>query len=340
MEPPYISSSLYCLNLSSNPLSSGFKQALFASLPSLPSLHVLALSMTGLNQADTGALAAYIGQCRLTDFNASANNMGYSGLKRILKAMKRCWTLERVDLYANDIENKGDDEYESSEEERPRNIGLAFMDAETRWQILECQLRRILSRNSYLKRTVRDQAFELLRYSRLLLLNCLPDHGRLNSEPDLLEELVGQEASHHSRCCHNCECLPTFHNSQFRTPSPVLIDPPRVSTSHFPFTHLPIEIQLTILSHLAPILSSSQHVRIFEHAVDKTTLPDLSLRLPPSSGAGGILRVTSSSISTHASGGLGGGFAGPGRYSAQGGGSFGTIIIFDIYVKGNNYNTL
>ncbi|KAF8804135.1 RNI-like protein [Phlegmacium glaucopus] len=284
IEPPYIFSSLSYLNLSSNPLSLEFKQALFPSLASLPSLRVLSLTMTGLNQTDTSALAAYIGRCRLTDFNASANNIGYSGLKKILKAMRRCWTLEKVYMYGNDVGDEGGIEHESSDEYEGWSSGNPDLSATgisgSRWRLLERKLQRILSRNLYLKRTVRDQAFELLRCSRLLLLNQHSDHGQSHSELDLLGELVEKEVPHHPRCIDNCECLPTFHHSHSKTSSSVPMDPHHASNSHFPFARLPIEIQLIILSQLAPILSSSQQIRIFEHAVDKTTLPDLSLRLP------------------------------------------------------------
>ena len=280
MEPPFISCSLSCLNLSSNPLSSEFKQALFSSLASLTSLRVLFLNMTGLNKTDAGALAAYIGECRLTRFHASANNMGYSGLKKILNAVERCWTLEKVEMYANDIGDSGDG---SDDETHDGN-----RDSESRLLHLEQKLGSILSRNEYSKSAVRGQAFELLRYSRILLLNRHSYHDRSRSELDLLVQLVEQEAPHQSSCMHNhkCECLPTFHTPHSRTHSPVPIYPLHASNPHFPFTRLPIEIQLNILSLLAPILSSSQQIRIFEHAIDKATLPDLTLRLPPSNGGG------------------------------------------------------
>jgi len=279
IEPPFISSSLSCLNLSSNPLSCEFKQALFSSLASLASLRVLFLNMTGLNKTDAGALAAYISECRLTQFHASGNYMGYSGIKKILKAVERCWTLERVEMYANDIGDRGDSDDDT--DDGNREIG-------SRRFRLEQKLESILSRNGYLKGAVRDQAFELLRYSRLLLLNRHSYHDRSHSELDLLVELVGQEGPHQSSCMHNhkCECLPIFYNPHSRAHSPAPIDRLHASDPHFPFTRLPIEIQLNILSLLAPILSSSQQIRIFEHAIDKATLPDLTLRLPPSNGGG------------------------------------------------------
>jgi hypothetical protein len=295
---PYIFSSLSLLNLSTNLLSSEFKQALFSSLPSLASLRYLLLNMTGLDQTDADAIAAYIGQCRLINFNASSNNIGYRGLKKILTAMKRCWTLEGVDMYANGIGDMSDDDEESSDdndEENPRYPDLKKGQLEKGvWRRLHfaSRLQRILSRNLYLKRTVRDQAFELLRSSRLLLLNRRSANDRTHSELDLLVELVAKEGPHHSNCSihqHNCECLPTFRRSYSREPSS--INDPHTSNSHFPFTRLPIEIQLMVLSELAPILSSSQQIRIFEHAIDKTTLPDLSLHLPSSNGRGGIKMI-------------------------------------------------
>jgi hypothetical protein len=301
---PYIFSSLSHLNLSTNPLSSEFKQALFSSLPSLVSLRCLILNMTGLDQTDADAIAAYIGQCKLTNFNASSNNIGYMGLKKILTAMKRCWTLEGVDMYANDIGDMDDDDdvEESSDDNDYEEHYYVYPDLKKSqlevgvWKRLHFarRVQRILSRNLYLKRTVRDQAFELLRSSRLLLLNRRSASDRSHSELDLLVELVAKEEPHHSNCSihqHNCECLPTFHRSYSTAPSPVSINDPDTSNSHFPFTRLPIEIQLMVLSELAPILSSSQQIRIFEHAIDKTTLPDLSLHLPSSNGRGGVKTI-------------------------------------------------
>jgi hypothetical protein len=248
--------------------------------------------MTGLNQTDADAIAAYIAQCRLTNFNASSNNIGYRGLKKILKAMKRCWTLEGVEMYANGIGDTSDHDEESgddSDEEENTRYPSQLEGGVWRRLHFATSLKRILSRNLYLKHTIRDQAFELLRSSRLLLLNQRSANDRSHSELDLLVELVAKEEPHHSLCSihqYNCECLPTFHRSYSRVPSPVSIKDLDTSNSHshFPFTHLPIEIQLMVLSELAPMLSSSQQVRIFEYAIDKTTLPDLSLHLPSSKG--------------------------------------------------------
>lgn len=41
--------------------------------------------------------------------------------------------------------------------------------------------------------------------------------------------------------------------------------------------HLPVEIQLQILSHLSPTLSPAQRIRVFEYASDRTKLPSLAL---------------------------------------------------------------
>lgn len=278
--------------------------------------------MTGLNQADTDALAAYIGQCRLIELNASANNMGYTGLKKIVKAVKRCWTLEKVNVYANDIGNKGEGDDESGDddaEESPMILPFVGHNFES-FSVLEQKLQQKLSRNIHLKHEVQAQAFELLRCSRLFLLNRHSDHDQYRSEADLLAELVEREPPHHSNCTHShkCECLPTFHIAHSRPPSPL---PLHASTSYFPFARLPIEIQLNILSLLAPILSSSQQIRIFEHAVDKATLPDLSLRFPPSNfrATGGLTRPGNPAKIFGA------------RYSARGGGSFGMMITSDTY---------
>ncbi|KAJ3863093.1 hypothetical protein EV359DRAFT_43791 [Lentinula novae-zelandiae] len=56
-----------------------------------------------------------------------------------------------------------------------------------------------------------------------------------------------------------------------------------VSTAGFPFRHLPMEIQLYVLSFLSPTLSSSQRARIYTYASSSTTLPPLLPSLSSSS---------------------------------------------------------
>ncbi|KAF8152203.1 hypothetical protein B0H34DRAFT_724259 [Crassisporium funariophilum] len=285
---PYVFSTLTSLNLNNNILSASFKQTLFSLLAStLPSLRELRMSITGLNASDAQQIAAYIssdsseGRCRLTRLYASGNSMGYKAVKAVIKATQRCWTLERVEMYANSVD-EGNEEEEEEEE--------AMSDADGRqadpfpsagdtfgsgcgWKGLEGQLQRITARNVYLKQQVKKEALDLLRYSRLLLLN--RDIGAAKPEG------ASQQPNNLNRGYSNdCECIPNDSRSTPTLPA----DPPQAPSedhSHFAFTKLPTEIQLTILSHLAPLLSPAQQIRIFEHAALRTTLPKIILRLPP-----------------------------------------------------------
>lgn len=49
--------------------------------------------------------------------------------------------------------------------------------------------------------------------------------------------------------------------------------------SAFRFSRLPIELQLQILNHVVPTLSTAQRLRIFEYASERSTLPPLLPRL-------------------------------------------------------------
>ena len=65
-----------------------------------------------------------------------------------------------------------------------------------------------------------------------------------------------------------------------------LTSSPASNTPTFSFTHLPTELQLHILSFVAPILSSAQRMRIFTYASSPSTLPTL---LPCLSGGSGCI---------------------------------------------------
>lgn len=56
-------------------------------------------------------------------------------------------------------------------------------------------------------------------------------------------------------------------------------DKPQSPDALFQFTGLPTELQLHILAFIAPHLSRSQRVRVFEYASDPSTLPSLLPRL-------------------------------------------------------------
>lgn len=236
--------------------------------------------MTGLTKIDAGLLASYVGRpdgsCKLLELRASANNMGRRGVRKVVDALGRCWTVEKVELFANFIDDEGEasddaDNVEDADEESRVTVPhyLSSQDVITSlavgsgcgWVDLEKKLKNTLARNIYLKRRVVDQSLELLRYSRQLLWQNSPHNSEKSFGP---------------LCADDCECSlvsqpTTATDSQSNNPHP-----------SFPFTRLPIEIQLSILSHLAPFLSTAQRLRIFEYASNKATLPTLRLCLPSS----------------------------------------------------------
>jgi len=229
--------------------------------------------MTGLTKIDAGLLASYVGRpdgsCKLLELRASANKMGYRGVRKVVDALCWCWTMEKVELFANFIDS--DDEGEASDDaDEDSRITMphyiSSQDAITSmavgsgcgWVDLEKKLKNTLARNIYLKRRVIDQSLRLLRYSRQFLC---PRNTEISFGPV---------------CADNCESSPVSqstmrNNSDINDPHP-----------SFPFTRLPTEIQLSVLSHLAPLLSTAQRLRIFEYASDKATLPTLRLCLPSS----------------------------------------------------------
>lgn len=260
------SSWLSQLILSNNPLSAPFKETLFSLLPTLPSLRHLGLTATGLTKDDGLALALYIRSethsCKLTELHASENHMGYRGVRAIIVALERCWTMEKVEIDPNDIGEPPDDqennEIQATKEGEGADGRLLGFEGLSRFArmpgfgtasfggmhalgsaILYEALDKVLSRNVSSKPTVIKEALLLLKYSRLMLQKNL----KLDLQP------TQQELSTNA--------------------------PENLTHSSFSFTYLPTEIQLSILSPLAPTLSHIQRIRVFEYAVDPSTLPSL-----------------------------------------------------------------
>jgi hypothetical protein len=232
--------------------------------------------MTGLTKIDAGLLASYVGRpdgsCQLLELRASANNMGYRGVRKVIGALSWCWTIEKVELFGNFIDDEGEasddpNAVENTDEESrvtvPHYISSTSIAVGSGcgWVDLARKLKNTLARNIYLKRGVIDQSLRLLRYSRQFLWQNSPRNTEISFGPP---------------CADACECSPesqptTRNDSDTNDPHP-----------SFPYTRLPTEIQLSVLSHLAPLLSTAQRLRIFEYASDKATLPSLRLCLPSS----------------------------------------------------------
>ncbi|KAF8172279.1 hypothetical protein BJ912DRAFT_994148 [Pholiota molesta] len=230
--------------------------------------------MTGLTKDDALALAVYVGNqthpCKLTELHANANHMGYSGVRAVITAIQRCWTMEKVELYSNEVDGttsgeEDDENTEGDDMDEMLSAQEAIMSytggSGCGWGRLHHSLKLILSRNMFLKQNTTKEALLLLKYSRLML-----QKKRKPAQPPLTAP------------CEDCDCSPLPQQQRQTT------DVPDVPThSSFSFTYLPTEIQLHILSALAPTLSSAQRIRIFEYAVDSSTLPSLRLCLPSSS---------------------------------------------------------
>ncbi|KAF8172280.1 hypothetical protein BJ912DRAFT_994151 [Pholiota molesta] len=189
--------------------------------------------------------------CKLTELHASENHMGYRGVRAIIVALERCWTLHKVELLPNDIgeppNEEENDEIEATKEGEG-TFPLARMPGFDTGSfggmhsigsaILHEALDRVVSRNVSLKPMIIKEALLLLKYSRLMLQKKL----QLDLQPTQQGRLTTN----------------ALENS-------------------FSFTYLPTEIQLCVLSPLAPTLSHVQRIRVFEYAVDPSTLPSLQL---------------------------------------------------------------
>lgn len=199
--------------------------------------------------------------------------MGYRGVKSIIGAMERNWSLEKVNMFGNN----SSDEIEAAEytEDRTdydrliKKVETGFFTSQDEimtlaWgsgcgmSPLESKLKIIIGRNILYKQQVKKQALDLLRYSRLMLLKSA--------------SLPASTSQTTSPCSNDCECIPSS-----KLP---FVSPPEIYPSVLSFTFLPIELQLAILSETTPLLSSTQRIRIFEYAADKATLPKLRPCLP------------------------------------------------------------
>jgi hypothetical protein len=109
----------------------------------------------------------------------------------------------------------------------------------SQWQRLDRALRNLLIRNAHLRQSTERDALALLRYSRAALLRPARD----------------------ARDDDDAAAAPATVPA--RPPPP----PPH------PFTTLPPELQLHILSFIAPALSPAQRLRIYAFAATSATLP-------------------------------------------------------------------
>ncbi|KAJ7102584.1 hypothetical protein B0H15DRAFT_339627 [Mycena belliarum] len=279
-------SRLELLSFTSNRnLSNPFVEVFLPSLDS-PYLREIHLSAIGLTSLAAPHLISYISspRCRLHTLKCSGNSLGFRAVKAIIRAIERHnFSLLIVEIYANHAvgpvssdNTSGDDDDEDGVE------GPASLDA---WKASEAHIRRVLLRNTHLKRETEKEALQLLRYARPLLLT----------------------SSGHapSTRCTDCSCA---HPPGPRS-GPADSDGAAAPAARgFAFRALPTELQLHIMSFLAPTLSPAQRIRIYTFASSPATLPRAGLCLPDRAGIGSMCVLDPSSMPFGmASGGCAGG---------------------------------
>ncbi|KZT69098.1 RNI-like protein [Daedalea quercina L-15889] len=251
-------SQLETLSLTTN---AGLADAFIARfLPFLdaPYLQEMQISVLGLTHASAPHIVEYISspRCRLRALRANGNRLGLRGARAIVRAIHRHnFTLAKLEMYANglaDVDPNFSGETSASDDDDALRAGGAF------WQDSEKELARALQRNKLLREATEREAINLLRYARAVLLK--PRNASVLSTSQALV------------LCTRDSLL-----------APISLERPLAQP--FRFTSLPIELQLHVLSFLAPTLSSAQCIRIYTYASSPTTLPPL---LPPLASGGNL----------------------------------------------------
>ncbi|KAF7306321.1 UvrD-like helicase ATP-binding domain-containing protein [Mycena indigotica] len=146
----------------------------FLPLLDSPELQELHLSATGLTPNASPSLIEYVSspRCHLHVLKCNGNSLGFRAIKAIVRAVERHnFTIVTLEMYSNQAttepvnsDNTEDDEEDQDDGAGPSSVGL---DA---WKANDASIRRVLLRNSHLKRVTEKDALCLLRYSRPLLL--------------------------------------------------------------------------------------------------------------------------------------------------------------------------
>ncbi|KAJ7671911.1 hypothetical protein B0H17DRAFT_1084618 [Mycena rosella] len=247
-------SHLELLSLTTNrSLSDPFVEVFFSLLdsPRLREVHLSAISFTP--QA-APHLIAYISspRCRLHTLKCNGNSIGFRAIKSIIRAIERHnFSLLTVELYANHAVGAASSDNTSEDDEDDESGGPASLDA---WKASEAQIRRVLLRNAHLKRETEKEAIQLLRYARPLLL--------------------AGSAHIPSTRCTDCSCV------ELSGPLDAVAVADYAPSKGFVFRAFPTELQLYIMSFLAPTLSPAQRIRIYTYASSSETLPRAGLCLP------------------------------------------------------------
>ncbi|KAL0575141.1 hypothetical protein V5O48_006818 [Marasmius crinis-equi] len=251
-------SKLRILSLTTNRILGDDLPQVFFPVLDCPSLGELHLSATGATFYSVPFITDFLtsSRCRLHTLRLNGNHLGYRGVRKIVGTVEAGnFTLLSLELHANQLAGTQGSDVTSGDDDDE------VVGAET-WRDGEALLKRVLTRNLHLKREVEREALELLVYSRATLLRS----GK-----------GSQMAPTRQPCSESCTCIPGVeHSSSDHVPD-------QSSKNTFPFTALPTELQLHVLTLLTPTLSPMQRFSIFTHASSPTTLPPLLPCLPSTS---------------------------------------------------------
>ncbi|KZT07047.1 RNI-like protein [Laetiporus sulphureus 93-53] len=246
------SSYLETLSLTTNHDLSDAFIAQFLPNMDAPYLGEIHLSVLGITPTSVPHIVDYISssRCRVHTLKMNGNRLGIRGAWAIIRAIQRHnFTLTKLELYANGLADADASSETTASEDDGGGRGL--------WQDKEKELGRLLHRNRQLKEATEREAFALLRHARAVLLRSKYNASSMALVP---------------RPAPNESILSSIG-------VPIVLTQP--APPPFPFTRLPIELQLHILSFLAPTLSTAQHIRICTFAASPGTLPPLLPNLSP-----------------------------------------------------------
>lgn len=265
--------------MSNQQLSDSFL-ARFLSVLDSPYLRELQISALGLSSASRKPLVDFLSSPRsraLETLRCNGNNLGLRAVSSIVHTIeKRNTSLTKLEVYSNAVTKPPSEEegnVRGGDSDSSCDSSCDLLEVQKNW---ETRLKQALVVNEILKKRTQDDALSLLCYSRILLLissarahrraadwmsSASPPNGASQrfpiSSPELCQAL--------SRC--------SLSTTDGR------VD---VFQSLLSFRLLPTEVQHYILSFLAPLLSPSQLLRIFNYATSPSTLPPLLPKLHPS----------------------------------------------------------
>lgn len=245
-------SNLHTLSLTSNlHLAESLINIFLPSLSSL-SLIELHLSVCSLGPEAIPPLLSYLSSprsARLFTLKLNGNNFGREGVETILNSLQHHnWSLVWLEMNACGVNS------------------LA-------WKDLEGILRdNILTRNRFLANKVAREALDLLFYARPALL--LPRGHRDDSE-----DPARRSMSIYSEFNNPVEEKTTGEEGKKTRNYDSITKEQEPSAIVSPRRRFPLEIDMHILSYLAPSLSITQFTRVCAFAEDRSTLPSLTNEL-------------------------------------------------------------